>query len=378
MLDPPPAPRIVRRPVPRFISALALQLAFVALLAAPAAPAMHAAMLFDAGTGPTAITGSMNRLPTWVQVSSPSAPLYTADAPKGALASKLARFTFLRVLGGGAARLQVNVSDETGNATSDGWVDVSDVLPSAPGTDWLVTAQPTRLLQTAADDAQVLRTIDAFAALQQIDGPVQERIEVRVYRPDFTVLDEGWVDLADTGPAYAPLALVAEPRSDQAPALRSLGATTVQQAFFDATAQAARDAAFQTGVPASVTVAQAILESDWGRSQLAQLANNYFGIKATGSLGNDGLIWLPTSEYDDSGQSYDTISPFRAYKSLTDSMTDHDRLLRTSRYAPAMRVANDPKQFAQQLYAAGYSTDPAYADKLIALMDRYDLYRLDA
>ena len=136
MLGPPPVTRIVRRPVRRFISALALQLALAALLAAPAA---HAAMLFDASSGPAAVTGSMNRLPTWVQVSSPSAPLYTADAPRGALASKLARFTFLRVLGGGATRLQVNVSDETGNATSGGWVDVNDVLPSAPGTDWLVT-----------------------------------------------------------------------------------------------------------------------------------------------------------------------------------------------------------------------------------------------
>jgi len=59
-------------------------------------------------------------------------------------------------------------------------------------------------------------------------------------------------------------------------------------------------------------------------------------------------------------------------------MTDHDKLLLTGRYSVAMQVANDPKQFAQELYQAGYSTDPAYADKLIALMDRYDLYRLDA
>ncbi len=200
---------------------------------------------------------------------------------------------------------------------------------------------------------------------------------MRVYRSDFTLLDQGWIDVAATGPAYAPQARVASPTPDRTLALRTLTANN-QQAFLDVTAPAARDAAFQTGVPASVTVAQAILESDWGRSQLAQAANNYFGIKATSSLGNDGLIWLPTSEYDDSGQIYEIISAFRAYKSLTDSMTDHDRLLLTSRYAPAMRVASDPKQFAQQLYAAGYSTDPAYADKLVSLMDRYDLYRLDA
>ena len=233
-------------------------------------------------------------------------------------------------------------------------------------------------MKTAADGAPIILTVDSFAALQQIDGPVQDLIKVLVYRPDFTLLGQGWVDLADTGPAYSPQARVPSPTPDRALAQRSLAATNQQQAFLDATAPAARDAAFQTGVPASVTVAQAILESDWGRSQLAQSANNYFGIKATSSLGNDGVIWLPTSEYDDSGQTYETISPFRAYKSLTDSLTDHDRLLLTSRYTIAMRVANDPRQFAQQLYAAGYSTDPAYADKLIALMDRYDLYRLDA
>jgi hypothetical protein len=350
--------------VRRFISALSLQLALSALLATPAA---HAA----------AVTVPMSRLPTWVQVTNPSAPLYTADAPLGAVASKLARFTFLRVLGGGAARLQVNVYDETGNEVSGGWVDVSDVLPSAPGRDWLISSTKTGVLKTAHAGAQVLRIIDPFTPLQQIDGPVEDRIQVRVYRPDFTLLDQGWVDVVDTGPAFAPRARVQSPTADRTLSQRGLSATNYQQAFLEATATAARDAAFQTGVPASVTVAQAILESDWGRSQLAQTANNYFGIKATSSLGNDGLIWLPTSEYDASGESYDTISPFRAYKSLTDSMTDHDQLLLTSRYAPAMRVANDPKQFAQQLYAAGYSTDPAYADKLIALMDCYDLYRFD-
>jgi hypothetical protein len=320
----------------------------------------------------------MSRLPTWVQVSSPSAPLYSADAPTGAVVANLARFAFLRVRGGGATRLRVDAYDETGTSMATGWVDPGDVLPSAPGTDWLVAARPTSLLKTPADGAQIILTVDSFTALQQVDGPVQDRIEVRVYRPDFTVLAQGWLDVADAGPAYAPQARVQSPTADRALAQRSRAATNQQQAFLDATAAAARDAAFQTGVPASVTVAQAILESDWGRSQLAQTANNYFGIKATSSLGNDGLIWLPTSEYDASGQMYDTISPFRAYKSLTDSMTDHDRLLLTGRYAPAMHVANDPKQFAQQLYAAGYSTDPAYADKLISLMDRYDLYRLDA
>jgi mannosyl-glycoprotein endo-beta-N-acetylglucosaminidase len=358
----------------RLVALLCLQLALLSL----AAPAAQAAMLFDAGPGGLdAAVVQMSRLPSWVQVTSPSAPLYTSDTTDGAVSSSLVRFTFLRVLGGGVARLHVDVYDDNGNQGARGWVDPNDVLPSAPGIDWLVSSRPTSLLKDAADGAQTLRNLDRFTALQQIDGPVQDRIEVRVYRPDFSILDQGWVDVADIGPAFPPQARVQSPVAGTL-GLRNLSGANQQQAFFDATAGAARTAALQTGVPASVTVAQAILESDWGRSQLAQSANNFFGIKATSSLGNDGVVWLPTSEYDGSGQEYDTISPFRAYKSLTDSMTDHDKLLLTGRYAVAMQVANDPRQFAQQLYEAGYSTDPAYPDKLIALMDRYDLYRLDA
>jgi flagellar protein FlgJ len=91
------------------------------------------------------------------------------------------------------------------------------------------------------------------------------------------------------------------------------------------------------------------------------------------------VVWLPTSEFDANGQEYQTVSPFRAYKNLTDSMLDHDRLLsQLGRYAPAMQAANDPRQFAQLLMQGGYSTDPDYASKLIGLMDRYNLYQLDA
>jgi hypothetical protein len=360
--------------VRRLVAFFTLHFALFVLVVAPAA---HASMLFEVGPGVEATTTAMSRLPVWVQVSTPSAILYNADKPGSATSAKLARNTFLRVLGAGAARLQVEVYDDSGSSSLSGWIGPMDVLPSAPGTDWRVTAVKTTLWKTA-DGAASMRTLDRFTPLQQLEGPVQNRIELRVYRPDFTGLDQGWVDVADTGPAFAPQARVPSASSDRISALKNLSAAEQQQAFLDATAQAARAAALQTGVPASVTVAQAILESDWGRSQLAQSANNYFGIKATSSLGNDGVVWMPTLEYDASGELYDTVSPFRAYKTLTDSLTDHDRLLLATRYSTAMQVANDPRQFAQELYAAGYSTDPAYADKLISLMDRYDLYRLDA
>jgi hypothetical protein len=364
-----------------------LALSSLALLAF-AAPAAQARTLFDIGQATYAVdnadaaTVQMSHLPTWLQVAGAPVLLYAADTgSNSALASgqRLPRNTFLRVLGGGTSRLQVETYDEYGSGLGlRGWVDPGDVLPSAPGTDWRVASKATSLWRSPDADADPLRALDIFTPLQLLDGPVQNRILVRVYRSDFSVLDQGWMDLADSGPALPPQTRVPAPYSDNGTGLRGAFGANQQQAFLDSTAQAARAAALQTGVPASVTVAQAILESDWGRSLLAQDANNYFGIKAIGSLGSDGVVWMPTSEYDSSGQLYQTISAFRAYKSLVDSMTDHDRLLQTaSRYAPAMRVSNDPRQFAARLYEGGYSTDPAYADKLVALMDRYDLYRLD-
>jgi hypothetical protein len=341
------------------------------------APAAQARTLFDAGV--ETATVPMTRLPTWVQVSSASAPLYTTDSGSKLAGSKLARHTFLRVLGGGTSRLQVDAFDENGNQGTRGWVDTDDVLPSAPGTDWLVASTDTTVWRTADEAADTLRTIARFTPLQMVDGPVGDRIQVHVYRSDFSLLDQGWVDTADIGPALPPLTRVPSPTGDRSLGARTLSGANQQQAFIEATAQAARTAAAKTGVPASVTVAQAILESDWGRSQLSQNANNYFGMKAIGSLGTDGVVWMPTSEYNASGELYQTLSAFRAYKSLTESMTDHDRLLQTgSRYAAAMRAASNPREFAARLYEAGYSTDPQYADKLIALMDRYNLYSLDA
>jgi hypothetical protein len=346
-------------------------------LALSIAPAAHAAPIFAVG-GASVATVTMSRLPAWVQVTTATARLYLDDGGDAASAQRLSRDTFLRVLGGGSARLRVTAYDDNGHPGLGGWVDPNAVVPSAPGTDWLVSSTATTLWRSTDPGAAAVRSLDSFTPMQQVDGPVQNRVEVQIYAADFSgALDRGWIDTADTGSALPPGVAVPAPAS---PTLdtRSQLSTNGRQAFLDATAKAARAGAAQTGVPASVTVAQAILESDWGSSALAVDANNYFGIKATDYLGTDGVVWLPTSEFDDAGQAYATVSPFRAYKSLADSVTDHDHLLTSaSRYAGAMRLSNDPKQFAQELLDAGYSTDPEYADKLVALMDSYDLYRLD-
>jgi len=69
---------------------------------------------------------------------------------------------------------------------------------------------------------------------------------------------------------------------------------------------------------------------------------------------------------------------FRAYKTIAESFVDHGSFfVENGRYAAAMVVKSDPRQFARAINRAGYATDPAYASKLIGLMDRYDLYRYD-
>lgn len=158
--------------------------------------------------------------------------------------------------------------------------------------------------------------------------------------------------------------------------LPALGGTPQEQ-FIGSIAEAAVESADQTGVPASVTIAQAILESYWGSSRLAHDANNYFGIKAQTRGGSAGSIRLDVWEVI-GGRNVVESQAFRAYDTIAESFVDHGQFfLENPRYASAMAVKDDARQFAVQINRDGYATDPAYASKLIGLMDRYNLYRYD-
>jgi flagellum-specific peptidoglycan hydrolase FlgJ len=166
-----------------------------------------------------------------------------------------------------------------------------------------------------------------------------------------------------------------EPREEDLPP--PAGAADWQRDFIFMVAPGARESQRQTGVPASVTLAQAILESDWGRSRLSREANNLFGIKALRSPGSAGVYEINTWEVY-AGRNVTVLGAFKAYLSLADSIADHGRWFHdNSRYHPALEVRDDPRAFAHAISAAGYATDPAYAPKLIGLMDRFDLYAYD-
>jgi flagellum-specific peptidoglycan hydrolase FlgJ len=152
-----------------------------------------------------------------------------------------------------------------------------------------------------------------------------------------------------------------------------LQGASVQQAFISQVAPGAIAAQHRYGVPAAVTIAQAIDESAWGQSSLATKDHNLFGIKGTGPAGSDTL---PTQEYGN-GQSVTRTASFRIYNNVAESINDHGSLLATSGYyARAMADHQDPNAFAAALTGV-YATDPAYGTKLIDLMRRYDLYRYD-
>ncbi|MFQ5817921.1 MAG: glycoside hydrolase family 73 protein [Terriglobia bacterium] len=140
---------------------------------------------------------------------------------------------------------------------------------------------------------------------------------------------------------------------------------------------AAQRIAARYGLPASVVLAQAILESNWGRSQLARKAKNLFGIKAVSRHAD--AITLPTTEYDRRGRRRVVPARFAAYTNVEDCLADYGRLLAfASRYAPARAVADDPFAFAEQLVICGYATDPGYAKKIARLIRRYKLTQFDS
>jgi LysM repeat protein len=125
----------------------------------------------------------------------------------------------------------------------------------------------------------------------------------------------------------------------------------------------------RSGVPASITLAQGALESADGNSSLAREANNHFGIKCHDD-------WAGRKVYQDD-DSRDEC--FRKYASVEDSYRDHtDYLKAKSRYAFLFELKlTDYKGWARGLKKAGYATSPTYADRLIKIIEDYDLFRYD-
>jgi len=125
----------------------------------------------------------------------------------------------------------------------------------------------------------------------------------------------------------------------------------------------------QYHIPASITLAQGLLESNAGRSRLATQANNHFGIKVGGSWTGPYIV-----QSDDRPDDR-----FRKYKSARESYIDHSKFLQGKRYQGLFRLSpTDYKGWARGLKAAGYATSPTYADALIRVIEMYNLNQFDS
>ena len=147
-----------------------------------------------------------------------------------------------------------------------------------------------------------------------------------------------------------------------------------QQAFIQSVAPGAIQGWNEYKVLPSITVAQAIVESGWGRSALSTQAHNLFGIK--GSYNGNSVVMRTREVYG--GRSVYVNANFRAYANNSESVTDHGRFLNVnSRYRNLLGDTNYAS-VANKLRQDGYATDPSYASTLIRFVQTYNLNQLDA
>ena len=140
------------------------------------------------------------------------------------------------------------------------------------------------------------------------------------------------------------------------------------QDYFDLYDDVAIEQMQKYGIPASITLAQGVLESGAGKSELARKGNNHFGIKCNG--------WTGRKTYHDDDELQEC---FRAYDNAYQSYVDHSLFLKNSpRYARLFELKrSDYKGWAKGLKACGYATSPTYAQRLINIIELYELYKYD-
>ena len=237
----------------------------------------------------------------------------------------------------------------------------------APGLGILGNVSVSKDGQPAADNQNAAKAADQSQAQQAKaadQGQAQQAQQAKA-------ADQSQAQQAQTAVAKpAPKVDASSHAGDRTPDI------STPAKFIAAVAPAAQDSQRESGVPASVTIAQAILESDWGRSALSTKAQNYFGIKAASGPGPAGVINMDTWEVV-GGQNVTINDGFKAYHNLWESVMDHGHFLRDNpRYADAFKTTN-PRTFAQRIHLDGYATDPSYSTKLGNLIDTYHLDQYD-
>ncbi|NRD19435.1 glucosaminidase domain-containing protein [Winogradskyella eckloniae] len=160
-----------------------------------------------------------------------------------------------------------------------------------------------------------------------------------------------------------------KPETIEKPVVADNGTRSAVEVYLDLYSEIAKDNMRTHKIPASITLAQGVLESGVGKGRLAVKANNHFGIKCHG--------WKGAKIYHDDDRSQEC---FRKYKKVEMSYEDHSKFLTgRKRYASLFKLKpDDYKGWARGLRSAGYATDVKYPQKLISLIERYQLYKYDA
>jgi len=131
----------------------------------------------------------------------------------------------------------------------------------------------------------------------------------------------------------------------------------------------------RTGIPASIKLAQGMLESSYGQSELAAGSNNHFGIKCHNTWTGE-RFYKYDDEFCEEGKKKESC--FRVYSQPQESFYDHSEILKAKRYAFLFEYdSKDYVSWANGLLKAGYATDPQYANKLIEMIEKHALYRFD-
>ncbi|CAK20589.1 GW domain-containing glycosaminoglycan-binding protein [Listeria welshimeri] len=151
-----------------------------------------------------------------------------------------------------------------------------------------------------------------------------------------------------------------------------------EQNFLNKLSPHAQEIQEKHGILTSITLAQAILESDWGQSGLAEKGNNLFGVKGKSP---QPMVTMTTKEFED-GKWIEIKANFRKYKDWNESLDAHAALFlngttwNKDKYNGVV-AADNYKKAAQELQTAGYATDPDYAEKLISIIEAHELQLYD-
>ncbi len=152
--------------------------------------------------------------------------------------------------------------------------------------------------------------------------------------------------------------------------------SSLEESYIDAYKELAVVEMHRTGIPASVTLAQGLLESNNGQSRLAVNANNHFGIKCK-SYWKGNTFFHKDDDRDRSGRLVESC--FRSYQDAMDSYIDHSNFLKlTPRYGELFEYSmTDYESWAKGLKKCGYATDKNYATSLIKKIEENRLYQYD-